>query len=179
VTITAPTTPPSAGTPAVFTIGVSGTASVRSVTVDWGDGSRQSLGALSGSITVSHIYRDPGTYTVSATATTTLGDSETVATAVTVLPVQPPSVIIVASDNTAIIGQVITFTASVSGAVSTIQQYTWNFGDGTPTQVTTGNQTTHAFPGPPGTYIVTVTVQQATGPSGQGQAQIVVCASGC
>ncbi|HXH07072.1 MAG TPA: PKD domain-containing protein [Vicinamibacterales bacterium] len=179
VTITAPTTPPSAGTPAIFTIGVSGTASVRNVTVDWGDGSRQSLGALSGSLTISHIYRDPGTYTVTATATTALGDSETVATAVTVLPVQPPSVIVNASDNTAIIGQVITFTATVSGNISPIQQYTWNFGDGTPVQVTTGNQTTHAFPGPAGTYIVTVTVQQATGPTGQGQTQIVVCTSGC
>ena len=47
ITLTGPTNPVSAGLPASFTVGVGGTANVRDVTVDFGDGARQSLGAIS------------------------------------------------------------------------------------------------------------------------------------
>ena len=39
------------------------TANIRDVTVNWGDGTSQSLGAISGSHHVSHTYTEAGTYT--------------------------------------------------------------------------------------------------------------------
>jgi hypothetical protein len=172
VTLAGPTTPVSAGLPANFTVGVGTTANVRDVTIDFGDGSQQSLGAISGSTTVSHPYTAAGTYTVRAIATEASGFTEQVSTSVTILPGQPPGVIITASDSTPNINQTITFTATVSGATSTIQSFQWDFGDGT-TATTTGPQISKAYASV-GTKVVRVTVVQAIGPSGQGQTTVEV-----
>ncbi len=67
------------------------------MTIDFGDGSRSSLGAISASTPVQHIYTEEGTYRASATATDASGFTETVATFVTIQPQQPPSVIIQAA----------------------------------------------------------------------------------
>lgn len=175
ISITAPTTTVSAGLPATFTVNVAsgtGGANVRDVTVEFGDGTRQSLGAISGSTTVQHTYNDPGTYQVRAIATEASGFTESVSTSVTILPAQPPGVTITASDSTPNIGQIITLTATVTGATSTIQQYQWDFGDGT-TAVTTGPQITKSY-ATPGTKVIRVTVIQAVGPSAQGQTTVDV-----
>jgi hypothetical protein len=172
ITLAGPTNPISAGLPATFTVGVGGTANVRDVTVDFGDGRRQSLGALSGATTVQNTYTIPDTYIVSATATEASGFTETVATSVTILPGQPPGVIVTPSTTTPTVNQVFTVTANVSGATSTIQEYLWDFGDGR-TRTTTGPQTTISYP-VVGTKTIQVTVVQATGPSGQGAATVDV-----
>jgi len=75
VTITGPTTQVSAGLPANFTVGVAAGANIQSVVVDFGDGSSQNLGALSGQTSVPHTYSDAGTFTVRATATDASGFS--------------------------------------------------------------------------------------------------------
>jgi hypothetical protein len=172
VTITGPANPPAAGLPATFTISVAAGANVTNVTVEFGDGARQSLGALSGSTTLSHIYTNPGTYSASATATEATGDVTTVATAITILPAQPPGVIIQVSDTTPTPSQIVTLTANVSGATSTVIRYEWDFGDGS-TAVTTGNQITKSW-AVADTYVIRVTVIQASGPSGQGQTTVDV-----
>ncbi len=172
VTITGPTNSVSAGQPASFTVGVGSTANVRDVTVDFGDGTRRSLGALSGSTTVQHTYTTAATYPVTAIATEASGFTEQVATSVTILPAQPPGVIITPSSTTPTVNQVITLTATVSGATSTIQQYQWDFGDGE-TRITTGPQTTKAYASV-GTKVIRVTVVQASGPAGQGAATVDV-----
>ena len=172
VTIAGPTTPVSAGVPAIFTVGVAATANVRDVTVDFGDGTRQSLGALSGPTTVSHTYNEPGTYNVRATAIEASGFSEQVGTSVAILPGQPPGVIVTASDSTPTRNQTITFTATVSGNTSTIQSYQWEFGDGT-SATTTGPQISKSY-ATEGTKVVRVTVVQAVGPSGQSQTTVNV-----
>lgn len=172
ITLAGPTNPVSAGLPATFTVGVSPTANVRDVTVDFGDGSRQSLGAISGSTTVQHSYSTPDTYTVTATATDASGFTEPVATSVTILPGQPPGVVVTPSTTTPTRNQVFTVTANVSGATSTIQEYRWDFGDGR-TRTTTGPQTTISYD-QVGTKTIQVTVIQATGPSGQGAATVDV-----
>lgn len=179
VTIAAPTTPVSAGQPATFTVGVGSTANVRDVTVDFGDGRSQSLGAISGSTTVQHTYSESNTYTVRATAIEASGFTEQVSTSITVLPGQPPAVIITASNNNPTIGETVIFTATVSGATSTIIRYEWNFGNGAvpPTAETTGNRATASYL-TPGTKIITVRVVQGVGPSGDGQTAIVVKAGG-
>src|SRR5262249_35092911 len=69
VTTAGPTTQIAAGLPATFTVGVGSTANIQNVTVDFGDGKQQSLGAISGSTTIQHVYSDSGTFTVRATAT--------------------------------------------------------------------------------------------------------------
>ena len=172
ITITGPTNSISAGLPASFTVGVGQTANVRDVTVDFGDGFEQSLGALSGSTTVQHTYTTPGTYTVRAFATEASGFTEQVATSVTILPGQPPGVVITPSNTSPTRNQIITLTATVSGATSTILEYQWDFGDGT-TATTTGPQITKAY-SDVGTKVIRVTVVQAVGPSGQGQTTVDV-----
>jgi hypothetical protein len=172
VTLTGPTTSVSAGLPATFTVGVGTSANVRDLTVDFGDGVRQSLGAISGSTTVQHTYNTPDTYTVSAIATEASGFTEQVSTSVTILPGQPPGVIITPSNTTPTVNQIITLTATVSGATSTILEYQWDFGDGT-SATTTGPQITKSYSAV-GTKVIRVTVVQAVGPSGQGQTTVDV-----
>jgi large repetitive protein len=175
VTLAGPTTSVSAGIPVTFTVGVSGTANIRDVTVDFGDGAQQSLGAISGSTTIQHTYAQADTYSVRAVATEASGFTEQVSTAITILPGQPPSVIITASNNNPSVGETIIFTATVQGATSTILRYEWDFGAGAvPTTLqTTGNRATATYT-TTGTKIITVRVIQATGPSGEGQTAIVV-----
>ena len=177
ITLAGPTTPVSAGLPATFTVSVaSGTTgtipNIRDVTVNFGDGSQQSLGAISGQTTVQHTYNTADTYTVTATAIEASGFSEQVATSVTILPAQPPGVIVTASDSTPSLNQIITLTATVNGATSTIQRFEWDFGDGT-TAVTTGPLITKSYSAI-GTKVIRVTVVQAIGPSGQGQTTVDV-----
>lgn len=177
LTIAGPTTQIAAGLPAIFTVGVGSTANIRDVTVDFGDGRQQSLGAIAGNTTIQHTYIDANTYIVRATATDASGFSEQVSTSVTILPAQPPSVTITGPQsvplNTAAL-----FTATVTGATSTITQYQWDFGDGAQPQTvnTTSNrvQTTYRTTG---TKVVTVKVIQGIGPSGDGITVINVTAT--
>jgi Bacterial Ig-like domain (group 1)/PKD domain len=175
IAITAPTTNVSAGQPATFTVNVSADANIRNVTVDWGDGASQGLGALSGSTTVSHTYLEAGTFTVRATATDASGFTESVSSSVTVLPAQPPGVTVLASNSQPTINETVILTATVTGATSTIIRYEWNFGPGaTPqTAVTTGNRATASWAST-GTKIITVRVFQATGPEAEGFGSVVV-----
>jgi hypothetical protein len=177
LTLTGPATPPAAGLPASFTVAVAATANVTNVRIDFGDGVRRNLGALSGSTTIQHIYQVAGTFEVTATATQATGDEEAVGTAITILPAQPPSVLIVASDSTPLCGDTVTLTANVTGAVSTILSYSWDLGTGAtpPTQSLPGNQVQVSW-NPPGQKVVTVDVTQASGPTGRGQAIINVSA---
>jgi hypothetical protein len=178
VSIAGPTTPVSAGQPATFTVGVSSTANIRDVTVDFGDGQQLSLGAISGPTPVQHTYAEAGTYTVRATAIEASGFAEPVATSITILPGQPPAVIITASNNNPTIGETVIFTATVSGATSTILRYEWDFGNGAEprTAQTTGNRATTAYT-TVGTKVITVRVVQASGPSGEGTTSVTVRAA--
>jgi hypothetical protein len=175
LTITPPTTSPTAGLPAAFTIAVGTDANVQNVQVNWGDGSVQNLGAVTGSTTVNHTYRNEGDYNVTVTANDASGETATVSTAVNVLPQQPPSVTVTASDSNPNVGEIITLTASVSGASSTIQRYTWDLGTcATPANVqTTSNRQSVSY-SCVGTKSITVTVTQASGPEGIGQTAVNV-----
>jgi PKD repeat protein len=159
-------------------VGVGSTANVRDVTVNFGDGEQQSLGAISGSTTVQHTYDEEGTYNVRATATEASGFTEQVATALTVLPGQPPAVTIQASNNNPTIGETVIFTATVSGATSTVLRYEWDFGNGAEprTAITTGNRATASYTSL-GSKVITVRVVQASGPSGEGTTSVVVAAA--
>jgi hypothetical protein len=175
ISIAPPTNQVSAGQPAVFTIGVSSEANIQDVSVNFGDGTTRSLGALSGSTTVQHTYSESGTYTARATAREASGFTEQVATSLTVLPGQPPGVTITASNNSPTVGETVILTANVTGATSTIQRYEWTFGAGAdrPSAVTTGNQVPVTY-STTGTKVIIVNVIQATGPAGNGSTSVVV-----
>jgi hypothetical protein len=175
ISITAPTGQVSAGQPAAFTVGVNSEANIQDVSVNFGDGTNRSLGALSGSTTVQHTYAEAGTYVARATAREATGFTESVATSLTVLPGQPPGVTITASNTTPTVGETVILTANVTGATSTIQRYEWTFGAGAdrPSAVTTGNQVPVTY-STTGTKVIIVNVIQATGPAGNGSTSVVV-----
>jgi PKD repeat protein len=176
ISIAGPTTPVSEFVPATFTVNVAGTASIRDVTVDFGDGDQRSLGAISASTTIQHTYEEAGSYAVRAIATEASGFTEQVTTALTVLPAQPPAVTILASNPRPTVNSIITLTATVSGNTSTIQQFQWDFGDGTTATVTSPSITKSYAAA--GTQVIRVTVLQAVGPIGQGQTTVDVQAAG-
>jgi hypothetical protein len=132
-----------------------GGAPLQNVVVNYGDGSSDDLGAVSGTVSVQHIYGDDGSFTPSVTATDTSGAS---ASASTVIVVQPLLVSITAT-KTGVANQV-TLAANISPVGSSIASYAWTFGDGT-TQTTSGNSTTKTYAGV-GTYTVRVTARTST-----------------
>ena len=175
LTITPPSTAPTAGLAANFTVAVASTANVQNVRVDWGDGTSTNLGALSGSTTVPHTYRSDGNYDVTATATDASGETVTQSTSVNVLPQQPPSVTVTASDSNPNRDEIVTLTASVSGASSTVQSYQWDLGTcATPASATTTSNRQSVSWSCAGTKSITVTVRQSSGPDGIGQTAVNV-----
>jgi len=174
ISVTPPTGQIAAGTPTSFTVAVAITANIANVVFDFGDGTSQNLGPISGSTTVPHTYRDEGTFTVSATASDASGCSERVSTGITILPAQPPSVTITAP-NSATVNTNVIVSASVSGATSTIIRYEWNFGpDALPQTVSTSSRQTTVRWLVPGTKTFSVRVIQASGPEGDQVASITI-----
>jgi hypothetical protein len=176
VTITPPATPPTAGISSNFQIGVGSNANVTNVRVNWGDGVVQDLGAISGTVTVPHRYNIDGDFTVSATAFDANGSTESVSTMVSVLPQQPPSVVVTSSNSNPFVDDVVTLTASVSGAASTIQSYRWDLGNcsNPPSPVIITSNRLNVSWSCIGTKFITVTVEQSSGPAGIGQGAVTV-----
>ncbi len=163
-----------------FTISVAPAANsgapIQNVSINFGDGSRAAdLGAASGAaVTARHVYASPGSFTVSVTATDANGGAATVSTVIVVAAQAPLNVVIAAgppvpSGNT----KVYTFVATVQPATVIIATYQWEFGDGSPVQVTTGPQVIHTFTNRPDNYVVKVTVT-STSPVQTADALVVI-----
>jgi hypothetical protein len=184
ITLTPPPSEPpiSALRAAVFTVGVAsgaGASNIREVRINWGDGTSQSLGALSAQSTqVPHTFQEAGTFTVTATATDTSGFTESVSVTVVVLPAQPPTVIVTATPTTAAVNQLVTLRAQVTGNTSTIIRYEWSMGAdaATPFISTQSNQVQNSWR-TEGTKGITVTVFQANGVTGDGFGAVTVTRS--
>jgi adhesin/invasin len=166
ITTNAPT-PPVEGATWTFTIAANAAATngapIQSVVVNYGDGSSDDLGPVSGSVTVQHVYDDDGSFTVTATATDQAGTS---ATASTVIVVQSVVVSISASPPTGPPGTSVTFTAIVTPPAVTIVSYSWTFGD-PPAQLTPTNTAVHQY-NSVGTYTVRVVVRTSTNQTSSG-----------
>jgi hypothetical protein len=187
VSLTAPTTTPTAGTDTTFTASVTAAANsgavIQDVTIDFGDGSTQDLGATTGSsISIHHVFNPPagsGTFVQTLRALDTNGGVGTATTSVFVQATAPLGVTISFTQTTVNTSNPLaTFTATVTGLGNTVvNQYLWDFGDGTPTVTTTTNQVTHNYthPATPPTLVVTVTITTSALPpknTASGQTQI-------
>ncbi|CAN5391824.1 hypothetical protein BH23ACI1_BH23ACI1_09940 [soil metagenome] len=141
LSLTVSPNPASAGVPTIFTINLANGAVGRDAVITFGDGSQQSLGTLSGSTTVTHIYSSPNTYTATVSATDAGGSRQSQSTAVIVGAL---GVTITASSSTPLVGNSVTFTANTGATSVPVQRYRWTYDDGT-VQETTGNSTSRTF----------------------------------
>jgi adhesin/invasin len=187
LTITPPTTPPSAGLPASFTFvpGVPANTgdSVKNVRVNWGDGTAsQDLGAISGSTVVVHAFQVAGSYIVTGTLTDAATNVLTVTTSVTVNPRPQPVVSISATTTNPTAGTDMTFTASVAAATGTgtvIQTVSIDFDDGTitPLGAVTGSISLHhvyVYDANKSTYRVVLTATDSNGGVGTATTTVFV-----
>ena len=173
VTISVPAASLVPGVPAVFSVSVNaGGAAVRSATIEFGDGGRQSV-STSGLSTATHVYTRSGTFIVTAEAIDTAGESATATASVSVQAVVV-SVNMTVSPTTVLRGALAEFTANATTtpAGTTIERYEWNFGDGT-VATTSGNATSHAYAAV-GRYVASVRAVTTAGASGTAQREIVV-----
>jgi hypothetical protein len=174
--IVPPTTPPSAGLPASFTFTVTLAAqngsAVRDLTVNWGDGTQQDLGAVNGSALVTHVYLSPGTYIVTGIVTDAGGNTNRVSTSVSVIPIPRPTIIITPTPQSAPSGTLINFTLNITvPAGLAIEDVLINFGDGTSQDLGgfSGVVTlTHTYGPGIRSYTVTVDVTDSTGQTTRG-----------
>ena len=127
-----------AGQTAAITVQRATTSSpLRSATLDFGDGSAAvNLGTLSSAVTIPHVYNDPGSYTLTVTATDVNGESVTTTQFVQVLAQASGTLSVDFSDRRA------TATASIDGG--RVLSYEWTFDTGV-TFTTTTNTATYTY----------------------------------
>lgn len=176
ITVSGPTAALGVGESASFSVGVqvgSNGDPIRDVRIDFGDGTSQSLGAVTGTRTVSHVYNRAGTFRVEVTATDTGGVVERQSTTITVEARTIPVTLVASPSTTPRVDTPVQFTAtatSVGG--SSITGYFWDFGDGT-TRFQTGPSTSHVY-GSTGRKFVRVEVVNAAGQRGEATIEISV-----
>jgi PKD repeat protein len=131
--------------------------------VDWGDGTPAESGHVTdpGTITVSHVYRTTGTFTVGVAVANALNNGASSSTTITVGSTFAPPVAATNGPYTGTEGRAIQMYATGSGSPSGLGvSFLWDFGDGTTS--TARWVTTHAY-ADQGTYTVTLTVTDARG----------------
>lgn len=157
-----------------------GSSALRDVTINFGDGTSQSLGTLAGgTVTVAHSYNGASngsvaTYTAVVTATDLDNERTTASAIVNVTPRSALTVDLAVSQGTSVAGQgqTVSFTATVTGG--TAQSFAWDFdGDGTIDATTSSNKTSHVYTAN-GRYTATVTVQTTDGRSATARAEFIV-----
>lgn|GEM_PF-5740063 len=128
------------------------------LTWDFGDGQTAS------GFEAEHVYASPGTYTVTARACDDRNPPLCATQSLTVIVRPLHQVLVTAgvSPSQGVAGETsFSFTASGSDTWGHALTYTWNFGDGSPTQQ--GQSVTHVFSSP-GSYFVSVTASDGGSP---------------
>ena len=167
-----------------------GSSTLRTATLDFGDSTSQSLGNLAGgTATFSHTYEGPSgstarPYTATVQATDINGESVAASSGVqiTAAPVQPAlGVTLAASLGTvvALVGQPVTFTATVTpatGGADVVRKFEWSFGDDTSID-TNGNIVTHVYT-KDGRKVATVKVTTTDGRTAEARAEFIISGIG-
>jgi PKD repeat protein len=125
---------------------------------------------VSGASFTSHAFSHAGTYTVQLNVTDTEGLWSTTSKPLSVLPEFGPTANYTWTPTSLGYNQTATFNASQSqtgwskqlGGYAPIANYTWNFNDGTPIQLTPNTTIQHAFT-QPGNYSVQLTIMDVVG----------------
>lgn len=157
--VTLSVTPPTAEVGQAFTASydIPADPAERGFYLDWGDGSRTPLPPGPGS--QSHVYRDPGSYTV------VLGINEVAFARAAIRVTQATTCTLSADPNPAQPAQNVTFSASFSGGAG--GHYLLSFGDGIDVALSvsrTGTASaTHSY-ARPGSYVAIVTDQETQRP---------------
>jgi len=138
--------------------------------VNWGDGTSTNLGAISSSASVQHTYGSGGTYTVTGTAT--MADNSTEPAVSTSVSVGEFSVSISSTNSTPSRGSSVTFTGATVPNTTQVNEYRWDFGDGT-SATTTGTSVSKVYT-TAGTYTVRLTVVPVTGGTRSNSTVVVV-----
>jgi adhesin/invasin len=169
VSIVATTANPTAGTDMTFTASVAPVAAngtvIRSVSVDFGDGTTTNLGAVTGAtIALHHVYQTGGTYTATLTATDSNGGVGQAVTTVFVQTATPLTVLLSATATPAGANTTESFTATVIGlGNAVVVNYHWVFGGTNGTADTSTNQQTRSYAAGSGPITVSVTVTTSNG----------------
>jgi adhesin/invasin len=174
VTVSVTPASPTEDVPATISLTPSPAGTVlRSVRVDFGDGSAVDLGTVTAATNVQHVYTSDGMYVLRVTATDPAGESVSSSTTIVVQPPAPIDVSIEApSPDPPVAGVVTTFTATVSPSTLSGLTFRWDFGDGGRTTVTS-KSTTHTYK-VSGPQRVLVTVTSQAGGRGNARRDIVV-----
>ncbi|HDO19797.1 MAG TPA: PKD domain-containing protein, partial [Thermoplasmatales archaeon] len=134
---------------------------------DFGDGS------FSTGKKVQHIYSQAGNYTVTLTVRDDDGgeDIDTTTACISDVKENNPPVAVIDVPSYAMVGEKITFDASNSyDSDGTIVSYVWSFGDG---NNAVGSTVEHSYSSP-GTYTITLTVNDDLGGTGTSTATITI-----
>jgi len=133
---------------------------IQSYDWDFGDGS----GIVSTATkNISHTYAALGTYNVTLLATDVSGCSNSNKT---VIKVQAPTINGTRSPSSGCVPATVTLNANATIPVnSTVSNYTWNFGDGSPVASTTTKNINHVY-AVPGNYVPTVMITTNEGCTG-------------
>ena len=178
VTVVVTPTASSVDEPVTFAVTVTaGSSAIADVSIDFGDGSSQALGALVGLTSVSHTYKVAGNFIVTVTVRDTSDASVEVVTVVAIESPAPLNVVFTAplAGATVQVNVAVIFTATATQStpgIVEIARYEWEFGDGT-NVTTTGPSTSHVFISA-GLKVVTVRAVEKDGRAGTGQIQINV-----
>jgi len=150
-----------AGEPAGIYALVSDPAGARDpLTFDWDFGDGDTLSG-EGLTEVSHIYTQPGVYTVRLTVTDDGGATTSTTALVTVAPATTPTATLNGPDD-AEEGDTVAFAATLAPAATGPLSFAWDFGDGTPTVTTSEPYTAHLFPDD-GAFTVSLVITDAAG----------------
>jgi len=134
-----------AGESAAFAARVNEEEATRPLTYEWAFGD----GRTGTGLTASHVYNQPGTYTVAFTARNEAGVARDSLTVEVVPPPRPPRIVSLdATPNPASPGEPVQFESTVEGAEPLTRE--WTFGDG---RSGTGPAPTHTYD-QPGEYTV-------------------------
>ena len=143
---------------------------LQSVIVDFGDGTSQTISSPTGQVGLTHTYRNPGGFTITARSTDVAGNTG-IATRGIVVNRVTPTVTLTPSDTTPQVNQVIGFTITSSpGAGGPAVESLRAFIDGELVFSTTGSSGafSKAFSAV-GTYLVEVQATDAAGNIGRTQ----------